>query len=174
MKTARTLALFLIGCSSQAQPTIYHVCDSHAIPFELYALDIRDQAKADGVTFTDDELMSMYVEFLAGVLDYQEKLTEEVRKLAESTGVRRVYVEASLDGSMPTIEGLEALPAESVEALLQASPVTPDGKIEFNADTMEKREDAIVRRLLDSGPVVIVILGGGHDLADNIERLSGG
>ncbi|MEX1228949.1 MAG: hypothetical protein WEB58_01840 [Planctomycetaceae bacterium] len=32
----------------------------------------------------------------------------------------------------------------------------------------------IVRMLLESGPMSYVILGGSHDLAENVERLSGG
>jgi len=35
------------------------------------------------------------------------------------------------------------------------------------------REDAIVRKLL-AQPVSVIILGGGHDLAENVRRLSDG
>ena len=38
----------------------------------------------------------------------------------------------------------------------------------------EARENFIVRTLLESGPVTYVILGGSHDLAENVERLTGG
>ena len=32
----------------------------------------------------------------------------------------------------------------------------------------------MVKKMLDGGPFVFVVLGGGHDLSDNIERLGGG
>ena len=38
----------------------------------------------------------------------------------------------------------------------------------------EVREDAIVKNLLHDGAFTFIVLGGGHDLSDNIERLSGG
>ncbi len=32
----------------------------------------------------------------------------------------------------------------------------------------------MVKKMLDGGSFAFVVLGGGHDLSDNIERLSGG
>ena len=50
----------------------------------------------------------------------------------------------------------------------------PPRRSRDDPEAIEAREDFIVRTLLESGPVSVVILGGSHDLAKNVERLSGG
>lgn len=65
------------------------------------------------------------------------------------------------------LEGkLRVLPAEG-KGFEQANPVR-DGAVEFDEAANEKREDEIVRRLAKGG---CLVLGGAHDLADNIKRL---
>jgi hypothetical protein len=40
---------------------------------------------------------------------------------------------------------------------------------------IERWEDTIVRNVLTpESPVAVLILGGGHDLADNVEAIAGG
>jgi hypothetical protein len=39
---------------------------------------------------------------------------------------------------------------------------------------IEARQDAQAKRLLDGGRFALIILGGAHDLSDNLDRLSGG
>jgi hypothetical protein len=41
-------------------------------------------------------------------------------------------------------------------------------------DRIEARQDAQAKRLLDGGKFDLVVLGGAHDLSDNLDRLSGG
>ena len=41
-------------------------------------------------------------------------------------------------------------------------------------EAIEARQDAQVRTLLKAGTFAFVILGGAHDLQDNIKRLSAG
>lgn len=65
------------------------------------------------------------------------------------------------------------LPAEDAEALAKANPAGPDGKIEFDAEADERREDAIVRSIVGDR-VAVIVLGGDHDLADNIQRVARG
>jgi hypothetical protein len=36
------------------------------------------------------------------------------------------------------------------------------------------REDAQVKAALASGPVSVIVLGGGHDLSDSVRRVGGG
>ena len=38
----------------------------------------------------------------------------------------------------------------------------------FDPDANERRETAIVGKLLKAGPVAVIILGGEHDLSDNV------
>jgi hypothetical protein len=66
------------------------------------------------------------------------------------------------------------LSAENAAAFTQANPVGDDGKVVFDEKRNATREDAIVRELLKGGPFAVIVLGGGHDLADNAERLSKG
>jgi len=63
---------------------------------------------------------------------------------------------------------LEVLAAEDPVLLEAANPVGKDGSVRFDADANERRESAIVRRLLKAGPVAVIVLGGGHDLSDNV------
>lgn len=64
------------------------------------------------------------------------------------------------------------LPAENSTAFKAANPIQPDGKIVFKKKTNEAREDAIVRNLLKGDGVVVIVLGGDHDLSDNLKRLA--
>ncbi|MEX0805830.1 MAG: hypothetical protein WD688_21305 [Candidatus Binatia bacterium] len=66
------------------------------------------------------------------------------------------------------------MPCEDETLLDAAKPIADDGMYREDAAAIEAREDFIVRTLLESGPVSYVILGGSHDLKDNVERLSGG
>ena len=66
------------------------------------------------------------------------------------------------------------LPLEDEEAYRAANPVGDDGTVTIDEKKIEVREDAQVQLLLEQGPFDLIILGGAHDLSDNIDRLSGG
>tara|TARA_R110002095_G_scaffold153786_4_gene133623 strand:+ start:902 stop:1705 length:804 start_codon:yes stop_codon:yes gene_type:complete len=63
------------------------------------------------------------------------------------------------------------LPLENAEAFENANPVGTDGKIRFDEVTEEMREDEMLKILLKGQGIKVIVLGGGHDLADNLERL---
>jgi hypothetical protein len=67
----------------------------------------------------------------------------------------------------------EVVPVEDEVPFDAANPVGNDGAVTLDLENNERREDAQVGNLLKGGPVVVVILGGAHDLVDNIARLSG-
>ncbi len=67
----------------------------------------------------------------------------------------------------------DVLPLEDEAAYAAANPVGENGTVEFDAARNEKREDAQARNLLARQGVVVVILGGAHDLTDNLRRLAG-
>lgn len=67
----------------------------------------------------------------------------------------------------------EVRPVEDAALLRAANPIRANSRLEFDQAANDRREDAIVRQLLECGGGV-VILGGGHDLAANIEAASGG
>ena len=68
----------------------------------------------------------------------------------------------------------EVLPLDDAKLLKEASPLTKDGKISLDAKVIEARQDAQVQAMIDHGPFALCILGGAHDLADNVKRLAGG
>lgn len=49
-----------------------------------------------------------------------------------------------------------------------------DGDVTLDADKIEARQDALLRKLIENDAFVLVILGGAHDLSDNVARLSDG
>ena len=57
-------------------------------------------------------------------------------------------------------------PSESLETYEQADPLK-DGTVVLDEKAIERRQDAIVR-VLTANNVSLVILGGAHDLADNL------
>lgn len=65
-------------------------------------------------------------------------------------------------------------PIEDAKALDAAAPQFEDGKPLYDPKALEAREDAIVRNTLKHGPVAILLLGGSHDLRDNLKRIEPG
>jgi hypothetical protein len=63
------------------------------------------------------------------------------------------------------------LPLENAAAFEKANPVGKDGKIRFDDAAEEKREDEMVKILLKGQGMKVIVLGGGHDLADNMKRM---
>lgn len=63
------------------------------------------------------------------------------------------------------------LPLENAEAFESANPVNKDGKIQFDEKAEEKREDEMLKILLNEQGIKVIVLGGGHDLADNLKRM---
>tara|TARA_R110000868_G_scaffold206763_1_gene455625 strand:+ start:825 stop:1628 length:804 start_codon:yes stop_codon:yes gene_type:complete len=63
------------------------------------------------------------------------------------------------------------LPLENAEAFEKANPVGKDGKVRFDESKEEKREDEMIKILLKGKGIKVIVLGGGHDLTDNLERM---
>ena len=60
------------------------------------------------------------------------------------------------------------------EPLNAADPVKADGQVRFDALKAQARHDAIVKNVLKDGSFGLVILGGDHDLSENVRRLGEG
>jgi hypothetical protein len=60
------------------------------------------------------------------------------------------------------------VPAEDAKAYKAANPLKPDGTIVFDEKVNEAREDAIVRNLMNASGTAVIVLGGAHDLSDNV------
>lgn len=63
------------------------------------------------------------------------------------------------------------LPLENAEAFEAANPVGKDGKIRIDESAEKKREDEMVRILMKGQGISVILLGGGHDLTDNLKRM---
>ena len=68
----------------------------------------------------------------------------------------------------------DVLPLEDEELLNAANPVTADGQFRFDALKVQARHDAIVKNVLKEGSFGLIILGGDHDLSENVRRLGEG
>lgn len=68
----------------------------------------------------------------------------------------------------------EVLPMEDQELLDAANPVTAEGQVQYDEENVQARRDAIVKNVLKAGPFGLMILGGDHDLTENVKRVSGG
>jgi hypothetical protein len=66
-----------------------------------------------------------------------------------------------------------ALPLDDVKLLEAAKPVSPDGRIQFDAAKVKAREDGMVRIALAKDTIVVLILGGSHDLTGSIRAFAG-
>ena len=60
------------------------------------------------------------------------------------------------------------------EPLNAADPVKADGQVRFDALKVQARHVAIVKNILKEGSFGLVILGGDHDLSENVRRLGEG
>ena len=63
------------------------------------------------------------------------------------------------------------LPLEDAQAFEKANPITKDGKIQFDEAADQRREDEMVKILLKGKGISVIVLGGDHDLTDNLKRL---
>ena len=68
----------------------------------------------------------------------------------------------------------EVRPLEDATAYEAADPVATDGTVVLDEKRIEARQDAQAKRLLDGGRFALIILGGAHDLSDNLDRVGGG
>jgi hypothetical protein len=65
------------------------------------------------------------------------------------------------------------LPLDDADLLAAAKPVK-DGKLAPDQAKVEEREDAMVKSVVSQGMFGLIVLGGGHDLSDNIRRWAPG
>lgn len=68
----------------------------------------------------------------------------------------------------------EVLPLDDAGLLESAKPVTPEGKIRLDPEKLKARRDAQVKGVLEKGAFGLIVLGGAHDLSENVQRLGQG
>jgi len=143
-----------------------------------------------------------YREKITGLRTMEEKQIPEIRKqlddvrkfMAEATGERKERakaIEAELVGLLDQhkhrllemgaagrllIAGEleDVLPLEDADAFEQAKPITPEGEVKADTAKLKARRDAQVKAVLEKGAFGLIVLGGSHDLSDNVRRLGAG
>ena len=66
---------------------------------------------------------------------------------------------------------VELLRMHDTDLLEQAKPITPDGKVKLDPAMLTARQDAQVKSVLGKGAFGLIVLGGSHDLSDNVRRM---
>jgi hypothetical protein len=96
--------------------------------------------------------------------------------LAGWQGIDEAALRVGAAGQLLAIGELcEVVPAEDEPAFERANPFAGDrGEPVFDGPANAARQAAIVQRMLESGPVAVIVLGGGHDLSKQVRQLGGG
>jgi hypothetical protein len=68
----------------------------------------------------------------------------------------------------------DVLPLHDATLLDKANPLAGGKGVTLDSDAIEARQDAQVQKLIKAGGFALGILGGVHDLSDNLDRLSDG
>lgn len=174
---------------------IVQICDLHLVERDDLAADLRDQDP----TVSEEEIDAEYQAVLSAVRRIQNSQRRLLRWLGKYEDVRAVHLEGLLDsddvayaamlrlvqkGTLPReavgaagqalllgyIDAVE--PAEDEAAYLAANPFAGNS-VSFGGPANDRREEAIVRRLVKSGPLSVVVLGAAHDLSRHVEQLGG-
>lgn len=156
--------------------------NTHYVDPVAFTADLKDQDSG----ITQDEIDREYSQFLRSVESSQKNQMRALRHLIKEHNLKAVYVEGVTEqnridqmelgaagrlvvsGELQTI-----LPAEDSAVFKAANPVQPDVAVDIDREAEERCEDAIVRNLMKADGVAVIILGGGHDLSDNIKRNEG-
>lgn len=178
---------------SGAKCRIVHIAGYRHVNRTFLAIDLRDQDP----DVTEEEIEAEYQAMLAIMLEVQENQLRLIRWLATKHGVRAIYLEGLtdtdkdvyaetvrfvstgeramfIDAAGQALVGGDiesVLPAED-EAAFEAANSVADGGVKFDAAANDAREAAMVRRLAESGPLAVVVLGAGHDLSKHAKNQS--
>lgn len=175
---------------------IIHIADWHTVPRTVYAADLRD-ASADPLTDAEIEQAHAASDAITNIVQRSQR--KLLRWMGTSGGVRSVFVEGVTDQSLPAYmmlvravgrHGLDGLPpdvgaaaqalvAGDIEQLRAAEDEAAHadageeaiGRHFFDGPANAAREAAIVKRLVRSGPLAVVVLGGDHDLSGHVRKI---
>lgn len=87
--------------------------------------------------------------------------------------LRKEFLKYGSTGILMGLGKIDVSPLDDNDLLQKAKPIA-EGKVVENRENIEKRHDGQVEVLLKHGGVVVVVLGGRHDLTDSVRRLGGG
>lgn len=171
--------------------TILHVRDWHFIDFATFAADVAGQVP-------EDQVAAQYVAFAREVQAIQDRQERALRALAaagyqdvwiegltpeEEPKLSSICRVAARNGLFETPNPLHVGAAgrlfvervirvhalDTEEGLRLANPVDKDGNLrKVSENDFEKRESLMMKQLSEQNGAAIIILGGGHDLSNNV------
>ncbi|MCA9067895.1 MAG: hypothetical protein KDA84_03170, partial [Planctomycetaceae bacterium] len=145
-----------------------------AIQAEQMAL-LRSLAKSHGLKAIHMESVTMegvegFRRLVGHIRDYKPRGNRPLDLLLNEMHQHDTLLIGAPGRLMMTGE-IEVLPVEDQKLYEAANPVK-DSTVKFDEAAIAKREDAIVRNLLASdSPVAVLVMGGAHDLSDNLKRI---
>jgi hypothetical protein len=123
------------------------------------ARDLVEQLAADGKPAADRHAKAQALEKeIAGMLE------ENWVALLEIGAAGRLLMSGELQ---------EVLPLDDAELLDAAGPVLANGKLTFDAAKLQARRDAMVQLALAEDHAAVIVLGGSHDLTENVRGIVG-
>jgi hypothetical protein len=176
---------------------IIHIADWHTVPADLYAADLRDVDDS----LTDEEIEQDHAFSDAVTKVVQASQRQLLRRIGRHEGVHCVHVEGVTDSDLSAYLTLvrsvgrhgpdflpphfgaaaqaliagdikELAPAED-ESAHERAAIEAVGQLVFDGPANAAREAAIVRRLIESGPLSVIMLGGDHDLSTHVRAIPG-
>lgn len=189
-----------IPLTSETGPVIVHIRDWHWVPYEyvlaeggsadnyLTLLEQVEQVQAEqypllkkivaaghtdifGEAITPD-VVPIYRSVCRSLWKSRRRNPDGVKELFRAPNVLSIGAPGRL-----LAEGLiERIHATESDATLKLThPLDDEGhRRDVSSRQMEQREDYMVRQLLKVSGVATIVLGGGHDLADNVRRMAPG
>jgi len=102
-----------------------------------------------------------------------QKIEEEITDLIDQHRYR--LLEIGAPGRLLIAGEIDdVLPLDDANLLEQAKPITPEGKVKLDPERLSARHDAQVKAVLEKGGFGLIVLGGAHDMSDNVRRLGQG
>lgn len=156
-------AVYLEGLSDESLSAFHAACERLKNEEEPIAA-INRQIKQIETMITELEQgghseTEQYLKAVAIKADLRTMIEEHQASLLQLGAAGRLYMLGKLKA---------VLPAESLDAHAQANPLA-NGAVQLDLAKQEAREHAIVQELgKASDKTVVLVLGGDHDLSDNI------
>ncbi len=191
----------VVASSQPATRRIIHLLDWHFVTKDKFAADlgISDPKQIDDEHQVHVEIVEQVQEELKRVIEglgvknaYAEGVTEknieqvsariaalrDFKPRSDSPTVLLVAEEHRHDlvrigaaGQLAVVGKIKLFPAENHKAYKEANPVKDD-KVRVDAAANARREEAVIRNVLEAEGDAVLVFGGAHDFRDEIARLA--
>lgn len=119
--------------------------------------------------------LSAFSKFIKTLREFEVPKGDDAFDLFFKDQYRKDLLQMGVAAQLLISKELKAvLPLENAEAFESANPITKDGKIRFDEMADQRREDEMVKILMKKKEISVIVLGGDHDLTDNLKRLKVG